>query len=95
MSKIISIGTAVPQYGTKQSTILDFMSEAYNDEIAARKLKILFRQSGISARYSVVSDFNNSAPENKLFSGDQNTPNVEKRLGVFKENAKRCCGERR
>ncbi len=87
MSKIISIGTAVPQFGTKQSTILDFMVEAYNDDTAARKLKILFHHSGISTRYSTVSDFNNIRPENKLFNGDQSAPNVEKRLEVFKENA--------
>ena len=36
MSKIISIGTAVPKYGTSQSAILDFMLEAYKDETAAR-----------------------------------------------------------
>ena len=87
MSKIISIGTAVPQYGTKQSAILDFMIEAYNDDIATRKLKILFHHSGITTRYSAVSDFNNTRPENKLFKVDQSAPNVEKRLEVFKENA--------
>jgi len=87
MSKIISIGTAVPQYGTKQSAILDFMVDAYHDETASRKLKILFHQSGISTRYSAVSDFNNIRPENKLFTGDQALPNVETRLSVFKENA--------
>ena len=87
MSKIISIGTAVPQYGTKQSAILDFMINSYHDETASRKLKILFHQSGISTRYSVVSDFNNIRPENKLFNEDQALPNVETRLSVFKESA--------
>jgi len=87
MSKIISIGTAVPQYGTKQSAILDYMIEAYHDETASRKLKILFHQSGISTRYSSVSDFNNIKPGNKLFKENQSTPNVEERLNVFKDNA--------
>ena len=87
MSKIISIGTAVPKYGTKQSAILDFMIEAYHDDTASRKLKILFHHSGISTRYSSVSDFNNIRPENKLFRDDQSVPNVERRLDVFKENA--------
>jgi len=87
MSKIISIGTAVPQYCTKQSAILDFMIEAYNDDTATRKLKILFHHSGIATRYSAVSDFNNIRPENKLFKDVQSAPNVEKRLDVFKENA--------
>jgi len=87
MSKIISIGTAVPQYGTQQSAILDFMIEAYHDETASRKLKILFHHSGINTRYSVVSDFNNSRPENKLSNGDQSAPNVGERQTIFKENA--------
>jgi len=87
MSKIISIGTAVPQYGTEQSAILDYMVEAYNDDTASRKLRILFHQSGINMRYSAISDFNNTAPQNKLFSENDPVPNVETRLSVFKENA--------
>jgi len=87
MSKIISIGTAVPKYGTKQSTILDFMQVAYNDKTASRKLKILFRHSGINTRYSVVSDFDKSKSEHTLFNGNQNAPTVEKRVSVFKEHA--------
>lgn len=87
MSKIISIGTAVPKYGTKQSTILDFMVEAYHDDTASRKLRILFHHSGITTRYSTVSDFNNTGPENKFFNGNLSMPNIEKRLDVFKENA--------
>jgi len=87
MSKIISIGTAVPKYGTRQSTILNFMQAAYNDDTASRKLKILFHHSGINTRYSTVSDFDNSKPEHKLFNGNQSIPTVEKRLNKYKEHA--------
>jgi len=87
MSKIISIGTAVPQYGTKQSVILDYMVGAYQDDTAARKLKILSHHSGITTRYSAVSDFDNSRPENKIFKDDQSVPDVEKRLELFKERS--------
>ena len=87
MSKIISIGTALPKYGTKQSTILGFMQAAYNDDSASRKLKLLFHHSGINTRYSVVSDFDNSQPEDKLFNGNQPVPGVEKRLNIYKEKA--------
>ena len=59
MSKIISIGTALPEFGTKQNTILEFMCTAYDDVTAARKLKVLFHQSGINTRYSVIPDFGN------------------------------------
>lgn len=87
MSKIISIGTAVPRYGAAQSTILDFMLKAYHDETAARKLKILFHHSGISTRYSAVSDFDSSKPGFKLFGDDKTAPTIDKRIAVFKEHA--------
>lgn len=87
MSKIISIGTAVPEYGTEQSTILDYMQMAYNDVTALRKLKLLFHHSGINTRYSVVSDFVNTKPEHKLFNGFKTVPTVEKRINIYKEQA--------
>ena len=87
MSKIISIGTAVPKYGTKQSAILDFMHTSYNDVTASRKLNILFNHSGINTRYSVIPDFDNGYSENNLFDGNKNTPAVGKRLTIFKEHA--------
>ena len=87
MSKIISIGTAVPGYGIEQETILDFMQAAYNDDIASRKLKLLFKYSGIKTRYSVVSDFDISKSKRSFFNKDQRAPNVEKRLNLFKEQA--------
>lgn len=87
MSKIISIGTAVPQYGTSQSAILDFMQKVYNDDTVSRKLKILFSHSGINTRYSIVPDFANNASEHTLFDINKRIPNIEKRLNVYKKNA--------
>lgn len=87
MSTIISIGTAVPQYSAKQSTILEFMKSAYNDDTASRKLNILFHNSGINIRYSVVPDFGNNQSEPNFFGVNQQVPDVPKRLSVFKENA--------
>jgi predicted naringenin-chalcone synthase len=87
MSRIISIGTAVPVYGAKQSAILEFMCTAYHDDTASRKLNILFHNSGINIRYSVVPDFNNGQSKHNIFDVNQSTPDVEKRLNVFKENA--------
>lgn len=93
MSKIISIGTAVPEYDTSQNILLDFMQAAYHDDTASRKLKILFHHSGINTRYSVVPDFGNNKSEHKLFSLIQPAPSVEKRLDVFKENAVSLAGK--
>ena len=68
MSRIVSIGTAVPRYGTKQSAILDYMQVAYNDGVASRKLSTLFNHSGIETRYSVVPDFDNTKTETVFFN---------------------------
>jgi len=87
MSTIISIGTAVPQYSANQSTILEFMHTAYNDATASRKLNILFHNSGINTRYSVLPDFGSHHSGNSLFKVNQQTPDVTQRLTVFKENA--------
>jgi len=86
MSRIVSIGTAVPEFCTKQSDILNFMQTAYNDETASRKLNILFSHSGISSRYSVLPDFNIKQMESGFFNKSQFAPTVEKRMAVFKDN---------
>ena len=87
MSRIISIGTAVPQYGTKQSSILDFMVSAYDDEKVTRKLGLLFNHSGIESRYSTLPDFNNSISNDLFFTGDNGEPTVEDRLNIYKNEA--------
>lgn len=87
MSTILSIGTAVPQYGAKQSTILEFMRRAYDDNTAGRKLNILFAQSGIQMRYSTLPDFGQPASEAQLFNGKEAVPDVIKRTDLFKHNA--------
>jgi predicted naringenin-chalcone synthase len=87
MSTIISIGTAVPQYSAQQSTILEFMKNAYNDVTASRKLNILFHNSGINNRYSVLPDFGNLQTANSFFSANQRVPDVTQRMTAFKENA--------
>lgn len=86
MSRIISIGTAVPSYQVKQDDILDFMQTAYRNEIASRKLNALFHGSSIQTRHSVVPDFGKNETANVLFREGE-TPDVEKRLALFKTNA--------
>jgi alpha-pyrone synthase len=87
MSRIISIGTAVPQFGVKQTRILDFMKDAYAEEDASRKLNVLFSRSGIGTRYSSLPDFMNFSDGSRLFNHDHEIPKVKERLDVFKENA--------
>jgi len=87
MSRIISIGTAVPDFGAEQSTILEFMRLAYHNDIASRKLNILFHNSGINKRYSVMPDFNGSKPELPVFAVNKAVPDVEKRIKIFKKQS--------
>jgi len=55
MSFITAIGTANPENKFSQSTIADFMVRAMQmDEQGARKLRALFRMTGIETRHSVI-----------------------------------------
>ncbi len=90
MSYITAIGTATPPHKFDQSVIADFMVRAMqlkgDDE---RKLKALFRATGIESRYSVLDDYG------KLNGFDfySNTedlepfPSTKKRLNLFRQHA--------
>jgi len=87
MTKIISIGTAVPKHRTDQTAILEFMHAAYGNDTASRKLNVLFNHSGIKERYSVIPDFDKQRNEHIFFNGTPSKANVENRIDVFKERA--------
>lgn len=64
MSKVIGIGTAVPEFRINQSEFAPFMSGAMQLEVQdERKLKVLFRSSGISSRYSVLPEYSSGNPQ--------------------------------
>jgi len=91
LSKIVSIGTAVPEYRHEQQKIFEFMSRVYAiNETEKRKLKFLYRHSGIQTRYSVLDDYSLPASEWKFFIPTENLepfPSIEKRMKSFRENA--------
>jgi len=91
LSKIISIGTAVPGYRHEQEKIFEFMSRVYAiNEVEKRKLKFLYRHSGIKTRYSVLADYSLPADEWKFFTPTENLepfPSIEKRMKAFREHA--------
>jgi predicted naringenin-chalcone synthase len=91
LSKIISIGTAVPAYKHEQSVILDFMQRVYAlDEDDKRKLKYLYRQGGIDTRYSVIPDYSLSATDWEFYSPTENLepfPKLEKRMQWYQQYA--------
>lgn len=91
MSKIVSIGTAVPDYRYEQQKIFEFLSRVYAiNEIEKRKLRFLYKHSGIQTRYSVLNDYGLPANEWKFFIPTENLepfPSLEKRMKSFREHA--------
>ena len=93
MSKIISIGTAVPRFKHKQEEILEFMKRVYAlTESDKRKLKFLYKQGGIETRYSVIPDYSLPAASWRFYTPSENLepfPRLEKRLEWFHQNEKK------
>jgi len=91
LSKIVSIGKAVPQYKHDQKKIFDFMHTVYAvNEKDKRKLKFLYDRCGIDTRYSVVPDYSLPAQEWQFFPASENLqpfPSMEKRMKVFHREA--------
>jgi predicted naringenin-chalcone synthase len=84
LSKIISIGTALPSFIHKQSDILYFMQHIYAmNESDKRKLKFIYNQSGIEKRYSVVPDYSRGINDWKFYPRSENLepfPSLEQRM---------------
>lgn len=90
MSYITAIGTATPAHRFSQSAIADFMVRAMQlDEHEARKLRALYRATGIESRYSVLPDYGKSADfEFYANSADFSPmPTTKKRLELFRKHA--------
>lgn len=91
MSRILSIGTAIPEYKHKQEEILDFMQKVFAlNEKDQRKLKYLYRQSGIDTRYSVIPDYSLPASAWQFYSPSENLepfPKLEQRMQWYQRYA--------
>lgn len=91
MSKILSIGTAVPGYRHEQQTILDFMQRVYAfNETDRRKLKFLYHQGGIDTRYSVIPDYSLPATKWQFYPSSENLepfPKLERRMQWYQQHA--------
>ena len=91
MSKIVSIATAVPAYKHEQKNILSFMQNVYAlNETDKRKLKFLYSQSAIDARYSVLPDYSLNAAEWQMYPASENLepfPSLELRMEWFNKTA--------
>ncbi len=91
MSKIVSISTAVPQYRHEQGNILEFMQQVYAiNEQEKRKLRFLYRKSGIDIRYSVIGDYSRPLHEWKFYPHSENLepfPSLEQRMDWYNKYA--------
>jgi predicted naringenin-chalcone synthase len=91
LSKIISIATGVPPYKHQQDDIFEFADTIYSsNETDSRKLKFLYRHSGINTRYSVLPDYSSSAEDRQFYSKSKSLepfPDLEKRMQWFACNA--------
>jgi predicted naringenin-chalcone synthase len=91
MSKIISIGTETPKYKHEQEHILGFMQQFYAlDDVEKRKLRFLYRQSGIDHRYSCVGDYCRPVNEWKFYPQSENIepfPSLEHRMEWYHKHA--------
>jgi predicted naringenin-chalcone synthase len=91
VSKIVSIGTAVPAYRHEQMDILQFMQQVYaTNETEKRKMKFLYHQSGIRQRYSVIADYSKPIHDWKFYpqgEGLEPFPSLEQRMAVYNRQA--------
>ncbi|MBS1663212.1 MAG: type III polyketide synthase [Bacteroidetes bacterium] len=91
MSKIVSIGTAVPAYQHRQEHILPFMQKIYAlDRDGGRKLKFLYHQSGIDTRWSVIPDYSRDIRDWEFYPPTENLepfPSLEMRMEVYQRHA--------
>ncbi|HEU0064498.1 MAG TPA: type III polyketide synthase, partial [Flavisolibacter sp.] len=91
MSRIISIGTSVPQYRHNQNDIMQFMQKVYaTSEAEKRKIRYLYNQSGIEQRYSVIADYSRKIQEWKFYPQTENFepfPSLEDRMSIYNRQA--------
>ncbi|MEM6815503.1 MAG: type III polyketide synthase [Bacteroidota bacterium] len=84
---IQSISTTLPPYSTKQNQIANFMVRNLNlDRNEERKLRVLYRASGIGQRYSVLQDFSKNL-NGKSFFKKKAFPSAKPRMTLYQQHA--------
>ncbi len=90
MSYITAIGTANPSNKVSQSAIASFMVRAMQlNESEARKLRALYRITGIESRYSVLSDYGKEHGF-AFYSNREDMepfPSTKRRLELFRKHS--------
>ncbi len=91
MSKIVSIATGTPRFKHEQVNLQRFAEKVYcNNETESRKLRSLYRHSGIQTRYSILPDYSITNNDRIFFPPTDDLepfPGIEQRMKTFNENA--------
>lgn len=86
-----AIGTATPPHRLAQPVIADFMARALElDAGDTRKLRALYRVSGIAQRYTVLPDYGRADGEYEFFPntpGLEPFPSVRPRMAAYRREA--------
>jgi predicted naringenin-chalcone synthase len=86
-----AIGTALPPHRLAQPVIADFMARALElDADGTRKLRALYRVSGIEHRYSVLPDYGRTLGDYEFFPntpGLEPFPSVSPRMAAYRREA--------
>ncbi len=88
-TRIVSIGTAVPENVYLQTDLADWMHQRLdsNNTRMGRLFRTLYRKTRIEKRYSVLKDFNQSCSNPALFADASIEPKVEERLSIYEKEA--------
>lgn len=85
---IHSIATALPPHVASQDQIADFMIGRLGmDDRMERKLKVLYRASGIQQRYSVLKDFSQNLNGQSFFKEKASFPTAKPRMLLYQQHA--------
>jgi alpha-pyrone synthase len=90
-----AIGTAVPEYKISQEEQLDFIEKNYpvKEPDRLKKIKNIYRNSGIKFRYSVIPDFIEPQYKSLFFdSGNLYEPAISKRMKTYEASAIKLLG---
>lgn len=88
-TKITNIGTAVPDFKIPQADVVKFMQKMMDvPDKDHRKLRIIYKASGIDQRFSVLSDYNKTA-DFEFYPNTQQTPypTTSERLKIYEAQA--------
>lgn len=88
---ITAIGTATPANRYSQEDLAQFMCDHLTAEPTDhKKIKILYRATGIQNRYSILDDYKKQQGTFTFYSNSPDLspfPSTQKRMGIYKEKA--------